>query len=266
MFLVSIGSDYLCLQLKAETFTRVQHIQIMSFLRELIADTNERVPLQQTTLPPEKCKYAAAVDILSSIADHTLINFQGVLFWCDTDARQVLVAQPYGGRKKYKAAHEVSVADLVLVDQTGPVKVVIWGNLALEITTAWKSLQRARALASTTVCEYIVDLQRVHVYSLPKNDWNGSCLTRLRYLRSVDNPAVLANATSLNMIAKPSSSNLLDMHWVQPPSYVCVSNFDTIKTKLHAPFRITIKGMVTDVAPTNVTNQGNVQDLFCCFH
>ena len=234
----------------------------MSFLEELIAGPNGRMPPPQTTLAPQKCKYAAASDILCSIADHTLINFQGVLFWCDADARQVSVSQPYGERKKYKAAHEVSTADFVLVDQTGPVKVVMWGNLALEITKAWKSLQRARALASTSVCEYIVDLQRVHVYSLPKNDWNGQCLTRMRYLRSVDNPTVLTNATSLKMITKPSSLNLLGMAWLEPPTYACVSNFATLSNRLYAPFRITIKGMVIDLAPVNVTNQGNVQDVF----
>ena len=266
MFLCRSAHIPFFLQLKEAPFTFVQHTQSMSFLQELIAGRNGSVPPQQPTLFPKKCKYVAAIEILSSIEEHTLVNFQGVLFWCETEARQVLLSQHYCGRKKYKAAHEVSVAELVLVDQTGPVKVVIWGNLALEITTAWKLLQRARALASTSVCEYIVDLQRVHVYSLPKNDWNGLCLTRMRYLRSVDNPAVLENATSLNMIAKPFASNLLDMHWVQPPSYVCISEFDTIKTKLQAPFRITIQGMVTDVAPANLNNQGNVQDLFCCFH
>ena len=235
----------------------------MSFLEKIIAGTNGRTPTQQATPPPQKCNYVAASDILFSIKEHTLVNFQGVLFWCNTNARQVLVAQPYGDRKRYKASHEVSVADLVLVDQTGPIKVVLWGNLALEITTAWKSLQRARALASTTVCEYIVDLQRVHVYSLPKDEWNGPCLTRMRYLRSVDNPAVFANATRLKMISKPSTVNLLHMHWIEPPSYACVSNFGTISSGLHAPFRITVRGIVMDLAPENLTNQGNIQDL--CF-
>ena len=103
----------------------------MSFLQELIAGRNGSVPLQQPALSPKKCKYAAAVEILSSIEEHALINFQGVLFWCETDARQVLLGQHYCGRKKYKAADEVSVAELVLVDQTGPVKVVIWGKIGL---------------------------------------------------------------------------------------------------------------------------------------
>ena len=191
------------------------------------------------------------------------VNFQGVLVWCDTEARPVGVGQVAVGKKKQKIHNNTYLVKLILVDQTGPIQVQIWEeDLGETIIDAWNRLQSNQATPSAERPPRIVDLQRVRVQAFPKTEWNGDSLTRMRFLRNVEKVGVNSTPTTVSMLTKPTSFNLLERKWVQPPPSVCISKFQTIKNKLRAPFRITVVGIVADVSPVDVTQNGNTKDIF----
>ena len=233
-----------------------------SALQNLIAGVS--VPVKgRENLPEQKCEYAASLDICNNVIDNTYINFQGVLVWCDTEARQVGVGQVAVGKKKQKTHTSTHLVKCILVDQTGPIQVQIWGDdLGETIIDAWNRLQTNQAAPAEDRAPHIVDLQRVRVQAFPKSEWNGEMLTRMRFLRNVENLGANSTATTVTMLTKPTSFNLLERKWVQPSPNVCISKFQTIKSKLRAPFRVTVSGVVTDVTPVDTTQNGNVKEMF----
>ena len=233
-----------------------------SALQNLIAGA--RCPVKgRENVPEQKCEYAACLDICTNIMENTYINFQGVLVCCDTEARQVGFSPVVVGKKRQKAHTRTQLVKLILVDQTGPIQVQIWGNeLGETITDAWNRLQTNQTAPTTERAPYIVDLQRVQVQAFPKSDWNGDSLTRMRFLQSVENLGANSNSTTVTMLTKPSSFNLLERKWMPPPLNVCIYEFQRIKNKLRAPFRITVSGVIADVQPLNVTQKGNTEEAF----
>ena len=233
-----------------------------SALENLIAGVSG--PVKGTENQPEqKCEYEACLDICTTVPENSYINFQGVLVCCDTEARQVGMGQIAVGKRKQKAHTSTQLVKLILVDQTGPIQVQIWGDdLGDTIINAWSRLQTNQASPSAERAPHIVDLQRVRVQAFPKSDWNGDCLTRMRFLRSVENFGANSNATTVTMLTQPTSFNLLERKWMQPPLNVCISKFQTIKNKLRAPFRITLSGVISDVKPLDITQNGNTKETF----
>ena len=233
-----------------------------SALQNLIAGVGVPVKSRES-LPEQKCEYVACVDLCENVMENMFVNFQGVLVWCDTEARPVGVGQVAVGKKKQKIHNNTYLVKLILVDQTGPIQVQIWGeDLGETIIDAWNRLQSNQATPSAERPPRIVDLQRVRVQAFPKTEWNGDSLTRMRFLRNVEKVGVNSTPTTVSMLTKPTSFNLLERKWVQPPPSVCISKFQTIKNKLRAPFRITVVGIVADVSPVDVTQNGNTKDIF----
>ena len=152
---------------------------------------------------------------------------------------------------------------MILVDQTGPILVTVWNDLAEKMTEAWNSLQNSRTSNSEGPANHIVDFQRIRVYSLPKTDWNGEALTKIRYLRNVESPGATGNETKFTMLAQPTAFNLLKIKWTLPPPHCCVVNFQTLKNKLRAPCRLTVRGTVSGVKPIEITQSGNRKE--CVF-
>ena len=152
---------------------------------------------------------------------------------------------------------------MILVDQTGPIQVQIWeDDLGETIIDAWNRLHTNQSVPTAERAPHIVDLQRVRVQAFPKSVWNGDSLTRMRFLRSVENLGANSNATTVTMLKKPTSFNLLERKWMPPPLNVCISEFQRIKNKLRAPFRITVSGVIADVKPLDMTQNGNTKDAF----
>ena len=52
------------------------------------------------------------------------------------------------------------------------------------------------------------------------------------------------------------------MNFTIPPPESCVSAFRGLRGKLKAPFRVTLKGKVADLQPTDSTQNGNAKRLF----
>ena len=210
-----------------------------------------------------KCEYACVADIQCNIADNTLLNFQGVMIWCDEQAREAgnSNSSAYHSRKKARNNNGAQkVANLLLVDKTGPVQVIVWGDLASKITDHWNMLQAARASSTQSDVPHIVDFQKVRVFPLVKSDYNGESITRIRTLRTMENTGEPINATTMCFKTTPTTPNLLEMEWRLPPPNCCVCSFHTVKSKLRAPFRLTLKGIIQDVQPLDVTLQGNTKE------
>ena len=230
-------------------------------IQNLIA--GESIQEQIAEVPQQVCEYVSSQDCLLVVADNTLVNYQGVLFYCDSEARQVEIGQIYTQKKKQKATVSGHVANMILVDQTGPILVTVWNDLAEKMTEAWNSLQNSRTSNSEGPANHIVDFQRIRVYSLPKTDWNGEALTKIRYLRNVESPGATGNETKFTMLAQPTAFNLLKIKWTLPPPHCCVVNFQTLKNKLRAPCRLTVRGTVSGVKPIEITQSGNRKE--CVF-
>ena len=86
---------------------------------------------------------------------------------------------------------------MLLVDKTGPVQVIVWGELASKITDHWNVLQAARASSTQSDVPHIVDFQKVRVFPLVKSDYNGESITRIRTLRTMENTGDPINATTM---------------------------------------------------------------------
>ena len=215
----------------------------------------------RTEAVERKCEYVCVADIHGSIADNTLLNFQGVMVCCDEQPREAGNSNAYHSRKKARTSNGAQkVANLLLIDKTGPVRVIVWGELASKITEHWNMLQAARASSTQSDVPHIVDFQKVRVFPLVKNDYNGESITRIRTLRTMENTGDPINATTMCFKTTPTTPNLLEMEWRLPPPNCCVCSFQTVKSKLRAPFTLTLKGIIEDVQPVDITLQGNKKE------
>ena len=205
---------------------------------------------------PQACEYVSALNIMENETLGKQVNFQGALVWCDSDAKTLQTPS----NRQLPNSNEQKVINAILIDRSGPVLVTLWGDRTEDLRRAWSAIERDTGKSGIEV-RNIIDLQRVKITQLPKNAWNGDCLTQIRVLSSVEGIKGTSTSTSVNVLSKRDAINISRDEFISPRHNCCISNFQTFKGKLEAPFRVTIKGVVADTKPMEMAQSGNPKEL-----
>jgi len=139
---------------------------------------------------------------------------------------------------------------MILVDKTGPIKVVLWQE-------AVEDYMRAQIRIND-----MIYLESFQVMDTKKNDWNGSILTPLRFIQSVGSMKN-RKATIIKKINVTSSPFMRkDVQFRKPDSRVCIYSFESVQEDLHGSFRGSFAGTVCDVQEEDETQTGQCKRLF----
>ena len=150
--------------------------------------------------------------------------------------------------------YESVAVDMLLGDDTGPVFTTLWNDAASSFVEQCDALTRAEDGGGLDGVVVTLDVALVIV--VPRNNWNGTCLTAVRNLQSV--PTVKTRTgTTVTLTRTASSPYMQNQTWVVPPQEVCIASFASLKTKLNAPFRVTVRGVVQDLQDLDFSQQGN---------
>ena len=68
--------------------------------------------------------------------------------------------------------------------------------------------------------------------------------------------------TVMHVIPSITARNLSSMSFISPSAQCCITNFQYIRTRLVAPFRLTAKGIIVDLLDPDVTQSHNPKRLF----
>jgi hypothetical protein len=102
----------------------------------------------------------------------------------------------------------------------------------------------------------------MRVANLPsKTNWNGVCLTMIRVLHSTASIASRAG-TTLTMLKTPTSPYLLTATYLAPSWPICVVQFSTMRSKLKAPCRVTLRGVICDLSEMQLSLQESSKRTF----
>ena len=202
-----------------------------------------------TDIVPQPCKYFSSFQITTDVVEQTTINFQGALVWCDVSPKAV------------KSAAQ-QVANAILIDLSGPILVQAWSELAGQFCNLWNEIEAARAEGKKYAKGNIIDLQRVRVTALANNPWHGSSLTNIRVLSTVAVQNQPKLGTSAQILTQASQPNMLTAKFPVLPAHCCIKTFSGYKEKFLAPFRATCMGVVADVKPVDVSQNGNRKCIF----
>ena len=206
---------------------------------------------------PSPVQYRSAAAIAQSTADGGRCHLQAVVVVCEDYPRAV---QFTGDNARKRKGMEGKAADVILADNTGPIAATLWGDAAEDVCAAWR---KAKEGSSETehAAPCIVDFQMFRISVTYKSNWNGVMLTHMTTLSTAAGAGPIP-ATSMRMIETPTESNLLSMTYQVPPAENCVTEFQDLRGKLEAPFRLTVKGRVADLQGVEYSQSGHSKRMF----
>ena len=176
-------------------------------------------------------------------------KFQGYVQEFDHEPRSVSIKfLPGKARSPVKSGNveqERYVMNASMFDSTGPVSVTLWGELCGIFISLMQSVNP----------QVIVQLHNVRVTPVPRNAFNGSLLTSMNVLQSID-PIGTRSGTEVTIVPNATSPYMIKNIFVPPPFPVCLADFRSVRSKLQAPFRVTLKGTVVDVREMDHSLQG----------
>ena len=209
-----------------------------------------------SSVTPEVVPHKSALEILTSREEGVKCNFQGVLLVCEDFPRDVQYTESSPHKRRTTLSAEGKIADVILVDRTGPVATCLWNDVAEEICSIWREHQKA---GKTLPC--VVELSKVRITGLARNAWNGESIARLKtlkYIQHISNDS----GTTVRALDMATADNLTNKTFTVPPTDWCVSVFRTLRTKCNTPFRLTVKGKVVDLQPLETTQSGHPKRVF----
>ena len=181
--------------------------------------------------------------------------FEGYLVHWNGEQKSVKNRTPNSPSKNNESTDSESVAvDMLLGDDTGPIFTTLWNDAAIEFIEQCDAMNRTEDRGSLE--GVIINLDLALVTVVPKNDWNGMCITPVRNLQSVATIKT-RTGTTVTLTRTASSPYMQNQTWVVPPQEVCIASFASLKTKLNAPFRVTVRGVVQDLQDLDFSQQGN---------
>ena len=206
----------------------------------------------------EVVDYMSSRQILESDQENLKCKYQGCLIACELEPRNVEF--PGQSPRKRKSDSDTNKAvDCVFVDKTGPVDVTLWGSIAEQVCGIWRHAVETCSPGQNPRC--LLEFSKMRVHAFPKNNWNGAFLTKMRQLSSLE--AVDADpGTVLCVVSAPSAPNMNSATFTVPGPDYCVTNFQSLRNKLRAPFRVTLKGVVVDLLPLDHSQAGNKKRHF----
>ena len=129
-------------------------------------------------------------------------------------------------------------------DKKGVINVSLWNALADEICAIWRVIVEARK--NNRNPSRIDELSKTRIQSPRTNYWNGEILTNIRTLVSIEKGQG-ETGTSIQVLQAPTAANLITLTYSVPSTNCCMSVFRTLRNKLRARFRVTLKGKIVDV-------------------
>jgi len=183
--------------------------------------------------------------------------YEGMLLEYDAHTRTVIRRDTSKSPKKRTAseATETVALDIVLVDNTGPVKCTLWDD------TVYEFLRLCSGFSGAGKNNVIVRLEHLRIAQILKNDWNGTIITKMKQCHSVS-ASPNSVATNISLPSIPSSPFLITQCYERPSHEACVYEYLPIRTKLQAPFKATIAGMVSDVQELESSQSGQPKRFF----
>jgi len=178
--------------------------------------------------------------------------FEGALLHWDEEARSVTARDQSASPTKRKR-NDYSVLDVLMIDRTGPMQATLFGD---ELVADF--LQEVSRNPNKTK---IVSFTEARIVEYQKNEWNGTILTSMRMLHSISSIAN-RHGTVVSIIDTASSPSMLSGSFAVPAKDACITRFETIRSKMLAPFRGTFKGTITDLEAADVTQQGTPKRRF----
>ena len=181
--------------------------------------------------------------------------FQGYLIHWNGEQKSVKNRTSNSPSKNNESTDSESVAvDMLLGDDTGPIFTTLWNDAAIAFIEQCDALNRAEDGGGLD--GVIINLDVALVSVVPKNNWNGICITPVRNLQSV--PTIKTRTgTTVTLTRTASSPYMQNQTWVVPSQEVCIASFAPLKTRLNAPFRVTVRGVVQDLQDLDFSQQGN---------
>jgi hypothetical protein len=199
-------------------------------------------------------QFVGSCMLLSDIELGFRVHYQGKVVYYNPEPRDATSRNPSQSPRKRSLADDSDAnlaCDLLLVDNTGPVLVSLWGK----IVTAWYA-------AAADLFIPFVSLSTMRVANLPsKSSWHGACLTTMRALHSTPTTAS-RSGTTLTMLTTPTSPYLVSATYIAPSWPVCVVHFSSIRSKLKAPFRAILRGVMSDLSEMLLTLQESNKRMF----
>ena len=203
-------------------------------------------PQDTLDLNASEMKLVSSQLLLSDAELGSRVRYEGKILHYDPRPRGVASRDPSQSPKKRSRSgdSDSSACDVLLVDNTGPVLVTLWGSMVNDWYTAVSEASKP-----------FVSLEAMRVADLPsKSSWHGQSVTKIRVLHSTSTNELRAG-TTITMLAKPSSPFLLSERYVAPTWPTCVTQFASVRSKFKPPFRVTLRGVITDLSEMQMTLQ-----------
>ena len=183
------------------------------------------------------------------------VHYEGKLVYGDPSPRELPSKVTSGSPGKRSLQNREnkesnSVCDLLLMDKTGPVIITLWGDLV----HTWYSTMGNPATP-------YIRLTNLRVAELPRTEWNGTSVSRMRVLHSTS-PTSRAAGTALSRTAEPTSPYLTQFTYTIPEAPAFINQFLSLQSKLRAPFRITLRGIIDDLSDMQLTQQDSKKREF----
>ena len=106
-----------------------------------------------------------------------------------------------------------------------------------------------------------IRLTNLRVAEVRRSEWNGPALSRMRVLHSTST-TTRRTGTTLSRTTEPTSPYLTRCTYTIPPAPACISQFLSLQSKLRAPFRITLRGIIDDLSDMMLTHQDSKKRTF----
>ena len=145
--------------------------------------------------------------------------------------------------------------DVMLADRTGLVNIIMKEDAAIE---AHRLMCMDTVVSSSRM---LLSLHCVRVTDLPKNDWNGRFLMVTKQLSSISTRKEAMTGTSLSILPPSTveSPFMKSAVYQTPSGEYCFHTFPRRPNFWVAPFRVTLKGTITNVQGGTYSDEGNVK-------
>ena len=192
--------------------------------------------------------YIGSADLFNEDVRGSRFICEGILVDRDENPRVIQPRGPGKSPKRGSLPEEPStVLDLLVIDQTGPVRIQLWGVAVDHFLKLMESVDTTRVQLRFEPMRKA--LQSSHAAS-------GPSLTPIPVLHSI--PATSnREGTIVSILQNPSSPYLTSMKYVPPTTDVCITKFYPVRSQLSPPFRASFRGMATDVRGLDATQQGS---------
>ena len=192
--------------------------------------------------------------ILTKVDVGVRVTYEGKIVSYSAEPREITPQQNSQSPRKRKGLDEsqtVQACDLLLLDNTGPVCVTSWGDM---VSQFYARINDSPASFIRLTAMRVAGLKQ-------QTSWNGTSITTMRVLHSAAQGAGRAG-TTLTLLQNPTSRYLLEASYEPPVWPVCVIQFSMVRSKLQAPCRVTLRGIICELSEKQLSLSESVKRTF----